>query len=65
MIIATIQKCWWKSTVIKKPKEITIEDDNQQADRDDLKTQINTLPKITDPFRIAEFIQLTTEVINN
>ena len=65
VIIATIQKCWWKSTVIKKPKEITIEDDNQQADRDDLETQINTLPGITDPLTIAEFIQPTAEVIDD
>ena len=61
----TIQKCWWKSTVIKKPKEVIIEDNNQQADQDDLEAQINTLPGIVDPLTIAEFIQPAAEVIDD
>ena len=60
-----IQKCQQKSTVLKKPKEIAVEDDNQQADRDDLEAQINALPGIIDSLIIAEFIQPTIEVIHD
>ena len=62
---ATIQKCWWKSTVVKKPVGQEIVDDNQQPDRDELQAQIQELPGITNRLSINEFIQPAGEVVDD
>ena len=61
---ATIQKCWWKSTIIKKPEDQVEQDiaTQDQRDRDELQAQIAQLP-ITNPLPVDEFIQLDGEVI--
>jgi hypothetical protein len=61
----SIQKCFWKSIVIKKPEQEVIQEENQQADRDVLQAQIAELPGITDPLSLNEFIELANEVIDN
>jgi hypothetical protein len=61
----TIQKCWWKSTIIKKPVDYTEDIISQdQQDRDELQAQIAQLP-ITDPISANEFIQLSSEAIED
>jgi hypothetical protein len=47
-----IQKCFWKSTVIKKPEQGVIQEENQQVDRDALQAQIAELPGIKDPLSL-------------
>jgi hypothetical protein len=61
----SIQKCWWKSTIIKRPDDQAEEDtaSQDQQDRDELQTQIAQLPHITEPISVNEFIQLGSEVI--
>jgi hypothetical protein len=59
---ATIQKCWEKSTLVKKTVGQEIVEDNQQADRDELQAQIQELPGITDCLSINEFIQPAGEI---
>jgi hypothetical protein len=62
---ATIQKCWWKSTVVKKLVGQEIVKDNQQPDRDKLQAQIQELPGITDRLSINEFIQPAGEIVED
>ena len=62
----SIQKCWWKSTIIKKPDdqaEDIASQEQQEHDRDELQAQITQLPNITDPLSVNEFIQLGSEEI--
>jgi hypothetical protein len=61
----TIQKCWWKSTIIQKLEDQPEEDiaTQDQQDRDELGAQIAQLPSITEPLSVDEFIQLGSEVI--
>ena len=62
----TVQRCWYKSTVIKKPKE-AVTDDNlaqEQAEQIELQAQVKALPDI-EPLSIAEFIEPVSERINN
>lgn len=61
----SIQKCWWKSTIIKRPDDQTEEDiaSQDQQDRDELQAQIAQLPHIIEPISVNEFIQLGSEVI--
>lgn len=62
---ATIQKCWWKSTVVKKPVGQEIVEDTQQPDQDELQAQIQELPGIADRLSINEFIQPAGEVVDD
>jgi hypothetical protein len=68
---ATIQKCFWKSTVLQKPIDeatisivtaATIED---QTERIELQAQITALPGITDPLAINDFIEPINEIIED
>jgi DDE superfamily endonuclease/Tc5 transposase DNA-binding domain/Fission yeast centromere protein N-terminal domain len=61
----SIQKCWWKSTIIKRPDDQAEEGtaSQDQQDRDELQAQIVQLPCITEPISVNEFIQLGSEVI--
>ena len=61
----TIQKCWWKSTIIQKPEDQPEEDTatQDQQDKDELGAQIAQLPSIIEPLSVDEFIQLGSEVI--
>jgi hypothetical protein len=61
----SIQKCFWKSTVIKKLEQEVIQEENQQADRDALQAQITELPGIGDPLSLNEFIEPADEVIDD
>ena len=61
----SIQKCFWKSTVIKKPEQEVIQEENQQADYDILQAQITQLPGIQDPLPLNEFIELVNEVVDD
>jgi hypothetical protein len=63
----TIQKCWWKSTLIKKPipgelEEDTIVVDDGSADRIELRDQIAQLP-IENPLSLDEFLNPEDEII--
>ncbi|KIM98681.1 hypothetical protein OIDMADRAFT_31454 [Oidiodendron maius Zn] len=60
----SIQKCWWKPTIIIKPDH-EAEDvaSQEQRDQDELQAQITQLPNITDPLSVNEFIQLGGEEI--
>ena len=63
----TVQRCWYKSTVIKKPAEEAIIDDNlvqEQAKRIELQAQVEALPDI-EPLSIAEFIEPMSERIDD
>lgn len=62
---ATIQKCCWKSTVVKKSVGQEIVENNQQPDRDELQAQIQELPGITDRLSINEFIQPADEIVDD
>jgi hypothetical protein len=58
----TIQKCFWKSTLIPKPQD-TSEQNTDQEDIDELTTQIASLPGIQDLMPVQEFITVPEEVI--
>src|SRR5438270_60723 len=63
----TIQRCWYKSTIIKKPtKEIDIDDNlaQEQAERIELQVQVEALPNI-EPLSIAKFIEPMSERIDD
>lgn len=63
---ASIQKCWWKSTIIEKPDnhaEDIAGQKQQEQDQDELRAQIAQLPNVTDPLSVHEFIQLGSEEI--
>lgn len=59
----TIKRCWWKSTVFKKPEDL----DQAQADDNaavaDLQAMISRIPQIVDPLPINEFISPAEEII--
>lgn len=62
---STIQKCFWKSTIIPKPdgESTTL---NQQNEYDDLQSQIASIPSITDPLPVPEFLEPPgEEIIDN
>jgi hypothetical protein len=61
----SIEKCFWKSTVFKKPEQEVIQEESQQADRDALQAQIAELPGIEDPLPLNEFIEPANEVIDD
>ncbi|ODQ69032.1 hypothetical protein LIPSTDRAFT_31013 [Lipomyces starkeyi NRRL Y-11557] len=61
----SIEKCFWKSTVFKKPEQEVIEEESQQADRDAIQAQIAELPGIEDPLPLNEFIEPVNEVIDD
>ena len=63
----TVQRCWYKSTVVKKPVEEAITDENlaeEQAEQIELQAQVEALPDI-EPLSIAEFIEPTSERIDD
>jgi hypothetical protein len=55
----TIQRCWWKSTIIKKPI-----DQDLQAQMTTLQAQITRLP-IINPLSADEFIQVNGEGVDD
>ena len=63
----TIQKCFWKSTLIKKPQEMpqstisTIADDIR-VDRQELEAEIRRLP-ILNPLPLDDFIEPQAEAM--
>jgi hypothetical protein len=64
----TIQRCWWRSTIIKKPIDqdpVHQQDQDLQAQTTDLQTQITRLPNITNPLSANEFIQINGEAIED
>jgi len=68
--LVSIQKCWWKSTIIKKPDNqaediASQEQQDQDQDRDELQAQIAQLPNIADLLSVNEFIQLGSEEIED
>ena len=62
---ATIQKCWWKSTIIKKPVDQEVTDQSLQQDRDKLQAQMARLPNISDLLSVDEYIQLPNEGVED
>jgi hypothetical protein len=61
----TIKRCWWKSTLIKKPEEPIgelIAEDDQSTERAELQAQITQLP-IKNPLSLNEFLTLNNKVI--
>jgi hypothetical protein len=63
---STIQKCWWKSTCIKKPAEEEEIKDNQEAERAELQEQLallSTPNKGEERLSIDDFINPTDETI--
>jgi hypothetical protein len=63
----TVQRCWYKSMIIKKPAEEAVTNDNlaqEQAERIELQAQVEALPNIK-PLSIAEFIKPISEQIND
>lgn len=62
-----IKKCFWKSTVFKKPadQEVRVWEDSEQEQRAELQAQIMALPGITDPLSIDEFIEPPQEVVED
>jgi hypothetical protein len=63
---STIQKCWWKSTCIKKPTEEEEIEDDQEAERAELQEQLALLPtpnKGEEHLSIDDFINPTDETI--
>lgn len=65
MSTATIQKCWWKYTVVKERAGQEAVEDNQGPDRDELQAQIQELSGITDLLSINEFIQPLGEAVDD
>ena len=65
--VKTIQKCWWKSTIIKKPVDQTQDLVNQQDQvlATELQAQIAQLPGLANPLTVNEFIQLESEVVKD
>jgi len=63
----TIQRCWWKSTIIKKPIDqdpISQQDQDLQAQMTTLQAQITRLP-IINPLSADEFIQVNGEGVDD
>lgn len=63
----TIRKCWWKSTIIKKPVDQPQDLVNQQDQvlATELQAQIAQLPGLADPLTVNEFVQLESEVVED
>ena len=64
----TIQRCWWRSTIIKKSIDqdpVHQQDQDLQAQTTDLQAQITRLPNITNPLSANEFIQINGEAIED
>jgi hypothetical protein len=59
---STIQKCFWKSTLISKPQGVT-EQNTDQEDIDDLAAQIASLFGVKDLMPVREFITVLEKVI--
>ena len=67
MTDTTIQRCWWKSTIIKKPIDqdpISQQDQDLQAQMTTLQAQITRLP-IINPLSADEFIQVNGEGVDD
>ena len=68
---ATIQKCFWKSTVIQKPINevaisiVTAAAPEDQTERMELQAQITIVPGIIDPLAINDFIEPAIEIIED
>jgi hypothetical protein len=62
-----IKKCFWKSTVFKKPanQETRIIEDSEEEQRTELQVQIIALPGIIDALSIDEFLEPLEEDIND
>lgn len=63
--MSTIRKCWWKSTIIKKPVDQDIDDQSLQQEQDDLKAQMAQLPDITELLSVDEYINLPNEEVED
>ena len=62
-----IQKCWWRSTIFKKPVD-EIQDYLNQQDQvsyTKLQAQINRLPNLANPLTVNKYIQLEGEVVKD
>ena len=57
-----IQKCWWKSTVISKPEDEDILQDNV-TEIEEFRTEIARLPG--DSIPIQDFLEPAGEIINS
>ena len=55
VIPITIKKCWWKSTLIKLPKEPVAEEDDEATEQAELQVQITQL-LIKNPLSLNEFL---------
>jgi hypothetical protein len=64
---ASIQKCWWKFTIIKRPDDQAEEDtaSQDQQDRNKLRAQIAQLPNIIEPLSVNESVCLGSEEIED
>jgi hypothetical protein len=62
-----IKKCFWKSTVLKKPtdQETRPIEDSEEEQRIELQAQIEALPGIIDTLSINEFLEPIEEEIND
>jgi hypothetical protein len=62
-----IKKCFWKSTVFKKPmdQEVIVIEDSEQEQRAELEAQIVLLLGVQDPLSINEFLEPAQEVIKD
>jgi hypothetical protein len=62
-----IEKCFWKSTVFKKPanQEVIVMEDSEREQRAELEAQMIALPVVTDPLSIGEFLEPLLEVIDD
>lgn len=63
--VSTIQKCWWKSTIIKKPVDQDINNQSLQQEQDDLKAQMAQLPDITELLSVDEYINLPNKEVED
>jgi hypothetical protein len=63
----TIKRCFWKSTVIKKPIDAQdITDTSYQADQVELQAQIEALPiALADILPLNEFLNPDEEIIED
>ena len=65
----TIKKCFWKSTYINPPQDIQVSDSLidiiQQKDREALGSQIISIPNLSNPLIIDEFIEPREEQNND
>ena len=55
---STIRKCWWRSTIFKKPVD-EIQDYSNQQDQvsyTKLQAQINRLPNLVNPLTVNKYI---------